>query len=128
MLNRRHFLVATALLAASVPALAAQPVPFDAAAFAAAQKAGKSILVEVSAPWCPTCQAQKPILGSLFAEPEYRDLVKFEVDFDSRKDVLKDLGVRVQSTLIVYKGATETGRTVGDTNAASIAALLAKAI
>jgi thioredoxin 1 len=33
-----------------------------------------------------------------------------------------------QSTLIVYKGETEKGRTVGDTNAASIEALLDQAL
>ena len=98
------------------------------AAFAAAQKAGKGILIDVSAPWCPVCQAQQPILSGLFAEPEYKDLVVFEVDFDSRKDVLKALNVRQQSTLIVFKGAVETGRSVGVTDPAAIAALVGKSI
>ena len=35
-----------------------------------------------------------------------------------------DHEVRTQSTLIAYKGDRETGRSVGDTNRASIAALL----
>ena len=39
---------------------------------------------------------------------------------------MKAFGARMQSTLIAYKGATETGRSVGDTNPASIAALLDK--
>jgi hypothetical protein len=34
----------------------------------------------------------------------------------------------MQSTLIVFKGKREAGRSAGDTNAASIEALLAKAI
>jgi len=34
----------------------------------------------------------------------------------------------VQSTLIVFKGPTEVGRSVGDTHLDTIAALLAKAI
>jgi thioredoxin 1 len=34
----------------------------------------------------------------------------------------------LQSTLIVFKGEKEVGRSVGDTNANSIAALLGKAI
>lgn len=130
MLNRRHFLMSVALLATATvtAAKAATSATFDAAAFAAAQKSGASILIDVSAPWCPTCSAQRPILGELFAKPEYEGLKVFEVDFDSRKDVLRALGVRSQSTLIVYRGATEVGRSVGDTDAASISALLARSI
>lgn len=36
--------------------------------------------------------------------------------------------MRTQSTLIVFKGKQETGRSTGDTNADSIAALLGKSI
>jgi thioredoxin 1 len=36
--------------------------------------------------------------------------------------------VQKQSTLIVFKGTQETGRSTGDTNAASIEGLLAKAL
>jgi len=58
------------------------------------------------------------------AKPEFKDLVYFVVDFDSQKDAVKYFGARVQSTLIAFKGATETGRSVGDTDPSSIAALL----
>ncbi len=129
MISRRHFLAASAatgFASFAAGALAAEQRGFDASAFEAAQKAGRPILVEVSAPWCPTCQAQKPILQGLFSRPELENLVVFEVDFDTRKEVLKALNVRQQSTLIVFRGATEMGRSVGDTNPASIAALLGK--
>lgn len=108
------------------PALAATVAPFEQAAFDAAKSAGKSVLVDVSAPWCPTCKAQKQVLGPLFATPDYADLTVFEVDFDTRKDVLRALGVRQQSTLIAYKGKEETARSTGETEPAAIAALLAK--
>ena len=129
MFSRRQFLAASAatgFASLASGALAAEHYTFDAGAFAAAQKAGRAILVDVSAPWCPTCQVQKPILEGLLSKPELKNLVVFEVDFDSRKDVLRALNVRSQSTLIVYKGAAEMGRSVGDTNPASIAALLGK--
>ncbi len=100
---------------------------FDQAAFAAAQQAGKPILVHITAPWCPTCAAQKPILAKLEAEPANGALLVFDVDFDTQKDVVRALGARVQSTLIVYHGATEQGRSSGDTQAASIEALVARA-
>jgi len=97
---------------------------FTPEAFAAAQKSGKPILVVIHASWCPTCKAQRPILSELMAKPEFKDLVYFVVDFDSQKDAVKYFGARVQSTLIAFKGATETGRSVGDTDPSSIAALL----
>ena len=129
MLTRRLFLaaaVAGLTLAASAHAMEAKP--FDPAAFQAAQAAGKPILVEVTAPWCPVCRAQKPILSELKRKPEFGSLVVFEVDFDSRKDVLRTMNVQKQSTLITYKGKSETGRSTGDTNAASIEALLKRAL
>ena len=50
-----------------------------------------------------------------------------DIDFDTSKPLLRKLHVAQQSTLIVYKGKTEVGRSTGDTDPASIEALLAKA-
>jgi thiol-disulfide isomerase/thioredoxin len=83
-LNGLSTLVGLAFLS---PAFAAEVAPFDQAAFDAAKTGGKSVLVEVTAPWCPTCKAQKQVLSELFAKPEFVRLVVFDVDFDSRKDV-----------------------------------------
>jgi hypothetical protein len=44
------------------------------------------------------------------------------------KPVVREFGAQMQSTLIVFKGATEQGRSVGDTKPASIAALLDKSL
>jgi thiol-disulfide isomerase/thioredoxin len=101
---------------------------YDQAAFDAAQKAGKPILVEVTAPWCPVCKAQAPILNDLRGQPEFKDLQTFTIDFDSQKDLLRAFKVSKQSTLIVFKGATEVGRSTGDTNPVSIEALVAKSL
>ena len=128
MFNRRIVLAAVAALSMTLalPAMAAEK--FTGAALEAAQKAGKPILVEVAAPWCPTCKAQKPIIDGLAKTEKFKDFVLLTVDFDSQKADLKALNARSQSTLIVYKGATEVGRSVGDTNPASVEALLAKAL
>jgi thioredoxin 1 len=107
-------------------AQAAETQNYNAKAFAAAQAAGKPILVEIHASWCPTCKAQLPILGELEKQDKFKDLMVFRVDFDSQKDAVRAFGARMQSTLITFKGAAETGRSVGDTNAASIASLLDK--
>ena len=125
MTTRRLFLASAAALAC-LPgvAMAAAAAPFTAAAFAAAQKSGKSILVNVHADWCPTCQAQAPILSQLAAMPDFKDFAIFRVDFDAQKDVLRSLGVRSQSTLIVFKGGKEMTRSVGYTDRPGIEAML----
>lgn len=131
MLNRRHLLGASIVIAAiSLGSLASAMTKntFDQKAFDAAQAAGKPILIEVTAPWCPTCKAQAPILSRLKGEPKFKELVSFEIDFDSQKDLLRKFNVRSQSTLIVFKGKQEAGRSTGDTNADSIASLLGKSI
>ena len=130
MLSRRAALLAAAA-ASSVfvtPAFATETKPFTQNDFAEAQKAGKSIFIAIHATWCPTCKAQKPILSELMADPKFKNLIYFVVDFDSQKDAVKYFNVRTQSTLIAFKGATETGRSAGDTERASIAALLNKTL
>lgn len=85
MIERRFVLWATMAGIAAIaiaPASAFEKTAFDAKAFEAAQAGGKAILVEVSAPWCPTCKAQKPILSGLAAKAKFKDLVVFEIDFD----------------------------------------------
>ena len=130
MLSRRSILIAAvaASAAALTPAFAAHPQPFDAKAFADAQKAGKPIFIAIHASWCPTCKAQTPILSELMADPKFKNLVYFVIDFDSQKDLVQRFGARMQSTLIAFKGDKEGGRSVGDTNRASIAALLNKVL
>lgn len=97
---------------------------FDATAFENAQRAGKTILIDVTAPWCPTCKQQRPIVQDI--EKERPDLVVYEVDFDSTKDVLKRFRVQYQSTLIVFKGTNEIGRSTGETDPHRIRTLVAK--
>jgi len=133
MLSRRMFngAIVAAVLMVGAPFAAAAAnvaVPFSADAFKAAQASGSPILVEIHADWCPTCKAQGPILDKLTANPKFKDLKIFRVDFDAMKPVVKQFGAQMQSTLIVFKGAAEQGRSVGDTKEASIAALLDKSL
>jgi thioredoxin-like negative regulator of GroEL len=133
MLSRRFFngtMIATALAATglSSSAWANATVPFSDDAFKAAQASGSPILIEIHADWCPTCKAQKPILDELTAAPKFKDLKIFRVDFDAQKPAVRQFKAQMQSTLIVFKGTAEQGRSVGDTKEASIAALLDKSL
>ncbi len=133
MPSRRNFVLAGVVTVfastLTIPlALASEHYDYTQAAFEKAQKDGRSILIEVHATWCSTCKVQVPILLDLKKDARFRNLVVFRVDFDTQKDVMKRLSVRMQSTLIAFKGPVERGRSIGDTNRDSIAELLTKAI
>lgn len=129
MLTRRTLaLFAAVPVIAAMPAVAAERQPFTDAAFEAAQAAGRPILIEVTAPWCPTCRAQKPHVDAVAADPRMREAVLLSVDFDSQKDALRRLNVRSQSTLIALRGREERGRATGVTDGAAIRELLLRAL
>jgi thioredoxin 1 len=109
-------------------ARAAEVTTFTPEAFAAAQAAGKPILVAIQAPWCPTCAAQKPILGKIEADPAYADLQVMMVDFDTQKAAVRQMGATMQSTLVVFHGKKEMARSVGDTSASSIDAQVRRSL
>lgn len=130
-INRRTFLAAAVALSATVtfsPASAQQAGPFDMKSFEKARAEGKSIFIDVAAPWCPVCKRQEPIIKSLLKQPAFKNMAVFTVDFDNQKDALKALGVTRQSTLIAFKGRNETMRNVGVTDQKAIEDLMRSAL
>lgn len=127
---QRGAVVLTVALVSLLPAslFAAGIQPFTAKAFEAAQASGNPVLVEIHADWCPTCKAQEPILGKLTSQPEFSKFVRLRVDFDQQKSVVRGFKARYQSTLVLFKGKVEVGRSVGDTEEGSIKELLKKAV
>jgi thioredoxin 1 len=129
---RALHVLALSLLSAVVLATASKAdVPsksYTPEAFAAAQAANQPILVDVTASWCPTCRAQAKVMESLFkAGDRFKDLVILKVDYDTQRDVVREFRAPRQSTLIVYRGAKETGRAVAITGRREIESLLASA-
>lgn len=120
-------LTLTVLSLTSVLAFAAEPKPFTQQAFEKLAQEGKPVVVDVSATWCPTCKAQKPIVDKLSKSAAYKDVTVLNVDFDTDKPVLKEFKVAMQSTLIAFKGGKETGRSVGDTTTDGIEGIFKKA-
>jgi len=127
MLTLRRLLPILTVVASIVISFAAYASqPFDAKSFQQAQAAGRSILIDVTAPWCPTCRKQRPLFKQIAKDRP--NLVVFEVDFDAAKDVLRRFRVQHQSTLIMFKGRTEVGRSTGDTDPNRIQALVSKGL
>jgi len=121
----RNILILSFMVAGSAMA---DTVPYTQATFDTLQHAGKPILVGVHADWCPTCRAQAPIIESLIKQKNYQGITSLRVDFDNQKNVLRTFHVSRQSTLIVFKGGKEVGRSLGDTSPDGIESLLRKAL
>ena len=103
-------------------------VPITAADLAEIEKKGKSAVVSVHADWCSTCKSQDKVLANLMKDPEFKNVIFYQLEFDTQKDLLKTLKVRSQSTVIVFKGGKEVARTTGDTKEAALSKLAKQAI
>jgi len=117
------FAAAIVAFACFVAISSAASAPFNAKAFEEAQASGRTTLIHFGASWCSTCRKQEPIIRQI--EQELPELVVYEVDFDTAKDVLHRLSVRHQTTLILFNGKREIARSVGDTSGSGIRALVA---
>ena len=102
--------------------------PYSQQAFEQLTHAGKPVVLDISAPWCPTCKEQKPIIDGLMKQPAYKDVSLLTIDFDSSGPTLRKFKVAMQSTLVAFKGEKEVGRSVGDTDPASLEALIHKTV
>lgn len=127
----RH--IAATLLLFSLSALgsmasAGEIKDFSQAEFDRLAQAGKPVVVDVAAGWCPMCKAQKPILERLMKQPAYQDVTMLKVDFDTQKDALRTFKVGMQGTLVGFQGAKEVARSVGDTSEAGIGGLVRKTL
>lgn len=112
--------ISFALASLTSLAVAGEIKPYSAQAFDKLTQDGKPVVVDVSATWCPTCKAQKPILEGLMQQPAYRNVTLLTVDFDTGGAALTRFKVRMQSTLIAFKGTAEVARSVGDTTPTGI--------
>ena len=102
--------------------------PFSQQEFDTLTQAGKPVVLDISAPWCPTCKAQAPIVDALTKNPAYKDVTLLTIDFDSSKPTLKLFKVNQQSTLIAFKGDKEVGRSTGDTTQAGLENIFKKTV
>ena len=97
---------------------------YSAEVFEDAQSDGAAIIVDVHASWCSTCRAQRRALEALIEDPRFADIVFLEIDYDTQKDFMRDLGASQRSTLIAFRGPNEIARLVGDTRRGPIEVLL----
>ncbi len=120
-------LAAAALAAAATVAQALTIAPYSAQALANAQQAGQPVAVHFHADWCGTCKQQEKVLAQLKTEPGL-DLTVLVADYDKEKDLRKAMKVRMQSTMVVFRGAQEKARLAGDTEAEKFRSALKAAL
>ena len=111
---------ATAAFALEVP-------PFSTQTFEAAQSSGKPVAVHFHADWCGTCRAQAQVFDALKTD-EALNLTVLVASYDNEKALKNQMGVRVQSTIVVFKGEQETSRLASDTAEAKIRSALQTAL
>ncbi len=103
----RTFL-STSLMATSVSMALAASVPFEQQKFDTSVAAGDAVVVEFSAPWCPTCRAQKPIVAQIMAQPKFQGVTLFVADYD-KEVALKNSSVWAsKARLWCSKGARKS--------------------
>lgn len=129
-MNRRSLsaVIAASLLGLSTLAQALEIQPFAAATLASLQGAGKPVALHFHADWCPTCVSQTRALEQLKAAGQLQGVTVLVADYDREKDLKRQLKVRSQSVLVVFKGSQEVARSAGETQAATLQQALAKAL
>ena len=107
------------LVACSVVALQAQALTMDAYSpelLAKKKQSGELVALHFHAFWCPTCWAQDKVFKTFVNDPDVPGTL-LVVNYDTERELRRQLHVRSQSTLIVYKGSEEQKRLVGETDA-----------
>ena len=120
--------LAVAFVLSAGSALAGEIQPYKAAAFEEAKAAGKTVLLDFHADWCPVCRKQGPVIESLVQEGKFKVIVAFQVNYDDETALKKQLKVTSQSTLIVFKGGKEVSRATGVVDKTDIRALIEKGL
>ena len=120
-----HSLVALGLAVSLNLAHALDIQPYPPELLASEQNADKSVTLHFHADWCPTCRAQEKAFNGWKGDSTVPGTLLI-VSYDNERELRKKLGVRTQSTVIVYRGAAEKARIAGDTHPQALrAALLA---
>lgn len=127
MKSLKVLLLTIAALFAAIPLAASAQIavtPYSASTFEAAQREGRTIVVNVHADWCPTCRAQAPILAELRGDARLAGALFVQVDFDRDRDFLRAHRIPRQSTILVFDGAEEKGRSIAETNRSRLRAFV----
>ena len=132
-MQRRDFLLMTAAITLALPlaAKATTTATYSPELLAAELAAGKTVLLDFTASWCSSCQAQGRSLRALRAEnPGYDAAISFiDVDWDTwgKSDLAKQFGIRSRGSLVILRGDKVLAQTFTHSQKADLKAMLDKA-
>ena len=95
--------------------------PFSEAVFAELQAQNAVIMIDVYAPWCPTCKKQQKLFQQYHEQNPDKPFHVLVVDYDNDKQWVKKFRAPRQSTLLLYKGDKQFWYSVAETRFAVIA-------
>lgn len=124
-MKKFNVLTMLTLSAALSSAYALDIEPYSAATLAAKQQAGEKVSVHLHASWCPTCRAQAKIFKTFQGDASVPGTL-LVADYDTERELKRELNVRSQATLIVFQGKQLVSRSGGVTEPAQLRAELTR--
>lgn len=101
--------------------------PYSDDRLAELQSQGAPVLVKVRADWCRTCAHQRHALAEALDHPRLDSVRVLRLDWDEQSESAEALEAWRQSTLIMYAGDREVGRSVAETEPDRLRHLVAQA-
>lgn len=108
-------LLTLALSAWMAPVHALDIAPYSAQILAQKQQAGEAVSLHFHAKWCPTCLVQERVFNTFKGDAAVPGTL-LVVDHDKERELKREMGIRSQSTLIVFKGQEQKHRSGGVTD------------
>jgi len=88
-------------------------------------EAGRPVVVDFGAPWCPPCRALEPVFEELAGR--FEGSVGFlKMNIDENAAVPQRYGIKGIPTLIVFDGGREVERVVGASGKETLARIIAR--
>lgn len=127
MLPHKALALLTLTLSAwMAPAHALDIAPYSAQTLAQKQQAGEAVSLHFHAKWCPTCLVQEKAFNTFKGDATVPGTL-LVVDHDQERELKRQMGIRAQSTLIVFKGQEQKHRSGGVTDPQALKAALLSA-
>ena len=83
---------------------------FSQGAYEKALADGKTVILDFHADWCPTCVANKKIIEAEFEANLDTNLVGFQVNYDTEREMKRAFNVTIQGMIIKTTALGEIGR------------------
>ncbi len=115
--------MAFAAISISTLANALEIKAYSPQTFAELQAAKQSVTLHFHADWCPTCKAQEKIFNAWKGDASVPGTLLI-VNYDKEKELRRKMGIRMQSTVLSFKGNDEKARLAGDTDPKALRSVL----